>query len=290
MKILSFGEIIWDIYDSGPVIGGAPLNFAANCAGLGAECYMLSAVGSDRLGKASLQKLKEFGVNTDFVTVSDRPTGYCSVTLDRHKVPHYDIADDVAYDHISLGENVLRERFDWLYFGTLAQRSGNNAASVRRLVSDGDFGGIFCDVNLRAPFFDRQSLLLCLNSAAVLKVSREELKVFTETAFGTGVADPKAAAKLICANAPNIKALIITLDSDGAMAYDAVRRTICTKPAVKTEVVSTVGAGDGFSAAFICSYSKSRNIETALADAAVFASKVVSVKEAVLPVKRPTTD
>ena len=57
MKILSFGEIIWDIYDSGPVIGGAPLNFAANCAGLGAESYMLSAVGSDALGRIMSQRV-----------------------------------------------------------------------------------------------------------------------------------------------------------------------------------------------------------------------------------------
>ena len=283
MKILSFGEIIWDIYDSGPVIGGAPLNFAANCAGLGAESYMLSAVGSDALGRLSLERLEQFGVNTDYVTTCDKPTGYCSVTLDERKVPHYNIADDVAYDHISIEESMLGERFDWLYFGTLAQRSACNADALNRLVSNGNFGGIFCDVNLRAPFFDRQKLLLCANSAAVLKISREELHTFTATAFGSGAADPFAAAKLICEKAPNIKTLIITLDSEGAVAYDAVQKAFYTKPSVKTRVISTVGAGDGFSAAFICSYSESMSIETALSDAVAFASKIVAVKDAVLP-------
>jgi len=178
---------------------------------------------------------------------------------------------------------MLGERFDWLYFGTLAQRSACNADALNRLVSNGNFGGIFCDVNLRAPFFDRQKLLLCANSAAVLKISREELHTFTATAFGSGAADPFAAAKLICEKAPNIKTLIITLDSEGAVAYDAVQKAFYTKPSVKTRVVSTVGAGDGFSAAFICSYSESMSIETALSDAVVFASKIVAVKDAVLP-------
>ena len=34
MKILSFGEIIWDIYSDKKCIGGAPFNFAAHCARL----------------------------------------------------------------------------------------------------------------------------------------------------------------------------------------------------------------------------------------------------------------
>lgn len=46
MKILSFGEIIWDVYS--PVertLGGAPLNFAAYAAMAGADVYLASAVG-----------------------------------------------------------------------------------------------------------------------------------------------------------------------------------------------------------------------------------------------------
>ncbi len=34
MKILSFGEIIWDVYEDKKCIGGAPFNFAAHCARL----------------------------------------------------------------------------------------------------------------------------------------------------------------------------------------------------------------------------------------------------------------
>lgn len=281
MKILSFGEIIWDVYDSGPVIGGAPLNFAANCAYFGEDAYMLSAVGNDELGDRSFESLEKFGVKTEYIARNGRPTGYCSVTLDERAVPHYEIADDVAYDHISADKNIDGADFDLLYFGTLAQRSEQNRNTLKELLSRG-FGCVFCDVNIRAPFFDEERLALCLKSADVLKISREELKTFTKAVLGQGVTDIETAAKRLCAAAPQIKVLIITLDSDGAAAYDAVKGKLYKEPCVKTKVVSTVGAGDGFSAAFICEYKKSGDIEKALGCAVKFAAKIVSVKDAVM--------
>ena len=50
MRILSFGEILWDVFPTEKKIGGAPFNFAAHAARLGAESYMVSAVGSDENG------------------------------------------------------------------------------------------------------------------------------------------------------------------------------------------------------------------------------------------------
>lgn len=281
MKILSFGEIIWDVYDSGAVIGGAPLNFAANCAYFGEDAYMLSAVGNDELGDRSFESLEKFGVGTEYIARNDKPTGFCSVTLDERAVPHYEIANDVAYDRINADKNIKGEDFDLLYFGTLAQRSEHNRNTLKELLSCG-FGCVFCDVNIRAPFFDKERLMLCFKNADVLKISREELETFTKAVLGEGVTDIETAAKRLCAAAPKIKVLIITLDSDGAAAYDAVQNRLYTEPCVKTRVVSTVGAGDGFSAAFICKYQKTKDIEKALKSAVEFAAKIVSVKDAVI--------
>ena len=63
MKILSFGEIIWDVYPDKRHIGGAPLNLAAHAKKQGAEAYLMSAVGDDELGKKALSALDGFGVN-----------------------------------------------------------------------------------------------------------------------------------------------------------------------------------------------------------------------------------
>ena len=99
VKILSVGEIIWDVYPEKKVIGGAPLNFAAHCVLRGAKSGLISAVGKDELGERALQGLKEYGVR-DFVQEVDIPTGRCVVTLDENKVPNYHIERKVAYDEI----------------------------------------------------------------------------------------------------------------------------------------------------------------------------------------------
>ena len=49
MKVLSFGEILCDIYPDKKHIGGAPFNFAAHLAKHGEEVYMLSCLGKDSL-------------------------------------------------------------------------------------------------------------------------------------------------------------------------------------------------------------------------------------------------
>ena len=58
MKIISFGEIIWDVYPDQSVLGGAPLNFASHAHELGAEVAFLSAIGNDELGKLAINQIK----------------------------------------------------------------------------------------------------------------------------------------------------------------------------------------------------------------------------------------
>ena len=69
MRILSFGEILWDMFPDEKKIGGAPFNFAAHAARLGAESYMVSAVGNDENGRYVLSQLQIHGINTDKVDV-----------------------------------------------------------------------------------------------------------------------------------------------------------------------------------------------------------------------------
>ena len=122
MKLLSFGEIIWDVFPTVSHIGGAPLNFAAHAAMQGADSYILSSVGCDDLGKRAVKEITALGVNTAFVTVCYRPTGPCIVTLDENAVPTYKILADTAYDLIEAPSAEALADFDVLAFGTLALR------------------------------------------------------------------------------------------------------------------------------------------------------------------------
>ena len=57
MKVLAFGEILWDVIKDEKHIGGAPLNFAAHYAQCGGISAIISKVGRDDLGTVSYTHL-----------------------------------------------------------------------------------------------------------------------------------------------------------------------------------------------------------------------------------------
>lgn len=280
MKALSFGEILWDVYPNKKCLGGAPLNFAAHFAKQGGESYMLSALGDDELGKAALKKLSDWEVSSEYISVlKNRPTGRCVVTLNKQSVPSYDILQDVAYDHIPL--KPVSDSFDLLYFGTLALRSNENFAILKRLIKENHFPEILVDVNVRAPFCSKASVQFSVKNATVLKISTEELPIVAEYLGIFHLTDYKHFAKELATFNPNLKCIVITRGADGAYSLECETGKEYNSPAVKSNVVSTVGAGDSFSAAFIYWYLQRKNIQFCLDYAAKIAAYVVSEYDAV---------
>lgn len=282
MKILSFGEIIWDVYEDKKCIGGAPFNFAAHCARLGAQSYLLSAVGDDELGVEALKIARGFGIKDDYIqTVNGSQTGRCLVTLDKNKVPNYDIVKDSAYDYIQFDKDIENNNFDVFCFETLIQRSENNVETIKEILKKVKFKEIFCDLNIRKPFYSEKSIRLCLENASIVKISTEELPVVTNTVFGREITDCAEASKLISLNYKNIDIIIITLGSDGAYVYDSMNKKEYYHEGEKVRVVSTVGAGDSFSAAFVSEYLPGGNVESALDKAVKLSAYVVAHAQAI---------
>src|SRR5664279_4029784 len=58
VRIVSIGEILWDVIGENEYLGGAPLNFAAHSQKLGHEVFPLSGVGADARGRKALDLLK----------------------------------------------------------------------------------------------------------------------------------------------------------------------------------------------------------------------------------------
>lgn len=272
MKLLSFGEILWDLYPNEKYIGGAPLNFAAHLAKHGHRVYLLSCLGMDELGDEALGRLKAFGVLTPYVSRSvSKPTGRCVVTLDDLGVPKYDLLSDVAYDHIPCGQ--IREDFDALYFGTLALRGEDNLASLDTLLKEKSFQEIFVDVNLRPPFYSKKTVSFALSHGTILKISQEELPSVAE------LLSVEPSAEAIKGKYPNLKIILITCGAAGAYCYAGGETFFC--PAPKVAVVSTVGAGDSFCAAFLDRVFRGETLQSSLEYAAQLAGFVVSQYEAV---------
>ena len=59
-RVVSFGEILFDVIEGVPCLGGAPLNLAVHLHRQGAETTLISAVGADPLGRSALKQIQEF--------------------------------------------------------------------------------------------------------------------------------------------------------------------------------------------------------------------------------------
>ncbi len=286
-KLLIFGETIWDVYPDRAVIGGAPLNFAANLALLGDKAWLMTGVGTDELGDDAARVIREYGIRDDFVQrVPDKATGRCIVTLGENGVPCYRVLTDTAYDHVTADDAVIdairREGFDVFYFNTLAQREPVSRAAIRRILDEVPFEEIFCDVNIREGCWNRDSLALCLSRATTVKISEEEAHFAAEA----GLIDAGAPLdEALSAAFPNLRMLVYTMGKRGSAAYDftAHTATFSGEPE-QVKVVSTVGAGDCFGASFLHVMLAGGSVDEAIRFATARSNIVVSHTEAIPPV------
>lgn len=281
MKILAIGEIIFDIFGDEAVIGGAPLNFCAHCVASGAKAALISGVGDDGFGKKAIGYLEKFGVDCRFVSTVSGETGKCIVTVTNGN-PSYNVMRPAAYDMLDADIKLIEEySADVFAFGTLIQREEKSRKAVRKILSDCKFKDIFCDINLRKGCFDEDSCRLCLENATILKLSDEEEPLLSEFGFYESSENEEKLLENIAKEFRNIRLILFTKGENGSVIYDAQSGEFTVVPAEKADVVSTVGAGDSYSAAFLCEYLQSGDIAKAGKAGATLSAYVVSHKEAI---------
>jgi fructokinase len=250
-SILGIGELLWDILPTGPRLGGAPANFTSFCARLGNHARLVTRIGDDEYGRASVDALAEFASILAYVQVDDQhPTGTVNVTFGSEKQPSYEITEGVAWDYIHVTE-ALRIAFrlaDAVCFGTLCQRSPCSREAIRSLVSETGRECVrVCDVNVRLPYCTAEVLEWSMKHATIIKVSDEELPfVLATTGLNQTENSPEGAVRALLAAFPDTKLIAITRGSHGCMLAD--RQTIASHPGFPIRMVDTVGAGDAFTA------------------------------------------
>jgi len=113
IKLLSFGEVLWDIINGQAYIGGAPFNLAAHASRCGLESYLLTCVGTDDLGNRALIEMDRLNVSGKYVQKdSKHPTGTVTVSLSADGQPSYTIHKNVAWDFIEVNKSIL-SALDW---------------------------------------------------------------------------------------------------------------------------------------------------------------------------------
>lgn len=249
--IVGLGEVLWDVFPDGEHFGGAPANVAVHAAALGAEAFLISAVGTDARGTEALKRLAGFGVDCSAVArLADHPTGVVRVSVDAAGLPSYDIAAGSAWDCVPWSAAVERvaQRADAICFGTLAQRSPVSRVTIRRAVAaTRETTWRLFDVNLRQAHYDADVLAGSLEVANALKLNQEELPVVARLC-GIKSAPPVAQLRALCERF-GLKLAALTRGPSGALLVSTWG--VWAAPAPRTQIADTVGAGDAFSAALL---------------------------------------
>lgn len=251
MKLVSIGEILWDVFPEGEFIGGAPFNLAAHAARLGDESYLLSAVGRDDYGRRAMAEMRRLHVDTRLMSVSPkRPTGLVSVTRASTEEATYTIARPAAYDDVSCSAallDMLKEISpDWLGIGTLFAHPPAGLETVRQVLAASP-GRRFYDVNLRDGHYHWDTVETLMQLANVVKMNEHELSWIARKAGARSSSLAAICEALSVEYAVDI--LCITRGADGCAVYH--RGALQEFEGVETVVKSTVGAGDSFSAMFL---------------------------------------
>ncbi len=245
--IVGLGELLWDNLPYGKRWGGAPANVACHASQLGADAYIVSAIGNDIEGENLLKAVSERGINTCVSTAASHPTGSVDISLDSNGTPSYEIVTDRAWDHIPFTKRMetLAAKADAVAFGTLAQRSVHSRETIHRFLENTrlDCLKVF-DVNLRETFFSQDIIASSLQFTDVLKVSEEELLTVAEMFELPREPVPFARAVI---ERFIIGTVVLTRGSRGCMIVTAT--DTADFAGVETAVVDSVGAGDAFMAA-----------------------------------------
>jgi fructokinase len=260
LVVAGIGEVLWDVYPDAARFGGAPANFACHTTALGADAWMVSAVGSDALGSRAIDTLDHAGVQHETVATDDEhETGQVRVALDLDGQPTYEFASDTAWDNLTWSAELesLAPRCDAVCFGTLAQRSTRSRATIQRFLQSTSRNALLMfDVNLRQHFYDRDVIEHSLALASAVKLNEDELPIVAALCGIEESPLPKMLRDLMSRFDLRLGAL--TCGADGAVIMAGNEES--TYPAVPTKVVDTVGAGDAFTATVVSDFLRGRKL------------------------------
>jgi fructokinase len=257
------GEALWDVLPEGKKIGGAPANFAYHVSQFGLDSCVISAIGSDNLGREILENFTSKGLHY-LIDEVPYPTGTVRVELDPAGIPQYDIKENVAWDNIPYTPQLeaVAEQTRAVCFGSLAQRNVVSRETINRFLNAmprRDDSLVVFDVNLRQGFYTKEILCNSMSRCNILKINDEELITLSRM-FGYPGIDLQDKCWILLGKY-NLKMLILTCGVNGSYVFTP--GNVSFRPTPVVEVADTVGAGDSFTAAFIASILKGKSVDEA---------------------------
>ncbi len=249
--IVCYGEVLWDLLPTGPVLGGAPFNLAYRLHSLGRPTVMVSRLGRDDRGNEAIARIAALGLETAYIQWDGRhATGTVHVRFDEKGGHDFTIVQDVAYDHIGADPDLvtLAGQATALCFGSLIRRNPVSAGTLSRLLNAFHGHCAFLDLNLRKDCWTDAEIIAAIADSSVLKLNDDELGT-VDRIFGLpGKTMAEKVRGLLAMT--RLTTVVVTLGAGGAYAVSRNGES-AYEPGFAVEMVDTIGSGDAFAAGFL---------------------------------------
>jgi fructokinase len=273
--IAIFGEILADIFADSTVLGGAPYNVARHLRALQQHPLLISRVGNDPLKATLFSELAKLDIDQSAIQLdSTYPTGQVIVHMENSE-HRFEIEPNQAYDHIH-PTNLITQP-DIAYFGTLAQRSAKSSLALDAFLNNVKCPR-FLDINLRAPWYNKDTIQRALLRAEIVKTNEEELKIICDMFEPVCSNDKDRALFLLKKFA--LQYLFVTCGEHGAWVLSEKGEEKAKGQALNSALIDTVGAGDAFSAICMVGFLHGWPMQKILTRASTFASALCTVQGA----------
>ena len=248
IKVICFGEILWDVFPTHKTIGGAPLNVALRLQSFQNDVSLISCLGDDTSGDELRLELQKYSISSYYIQKDkEYKTSTVAISLDKNGSASYLINHPCAWDNIQLNSELksLVKSSEAFVFGSLVARSNTSRNTLIQLLAFSKFS-VF-DVNLRPPHYDLSSIQVLMNAANFIKFNDDEI---IEISKSLGIQGESIEHTILyVATHTNTSTICVTLGEKGAILYYEKSFFYCNGYQVK--VADTVGSGDSFLATLI---------------------------------------
>lgn len=262
---MAFGEVVWDILPGGRVLGGTPLNMAFRCNSFGEESVLLSRLGYDNSGNDVLDELEKLGISDKNIQIDDEfPTGTINITFDEKNESHYEVVQDVAFDHIEFSAEALKlaRNTDCLFYGLLPQRFGISKNTLRELLKESPDSIHFFDLKLFEHFFNKKVVENLLFSSNIVRIKEKEI-AFLEKELELNRSENLEIFGASLAEKYKLDMVLITRGASGVFAFHKTKG-VFYDAGYEIEMVDNIGSGVAFLAAFLHYYLNGKTVQESL--------------------------
>ena len=230
-----------------PHAGGAVFNTAVALGRLGVQTGMLTGLSSDMFGQQLTDALNASHVDTSHIVTSARPTTLAFVRLqDGHAT--YSFFDENSAGRMLQMSDLpeISAEVSSLYFGGISLACEPGASTYAALLErEGKTRSVMMDPNIRPQFIQdidiyRARLDRMIALADIVKVSDEDLNWMVPYPLSL-----KEKVEIVLERGASI--VVLTRGGEGATGFLS-DGTEVNVPALRAEIVDTVGAGDTFNA------------------------------------------